>query len=148
MWTRDALRDLIRTKMQGVKFIVVANREPFIHRYDGDRIVVQKPASGMATALDPIMDASGGTWIAHGSGDADREVVDGFDRVRVPPDDPTYTLRRVWLNKEEERGFYYGLANEGLWPLCHVTFTQPVFRPSDWETYRAVNRKFADAVLA
>jgi alpha,alpha-trehalose-phosphate synthase [UDP-forming] len=148
MWTRDALRDLIRTKMQGVKFIVVANREPFIHRYDGDRIVVQKPASGMATALDPIMDASGGTWIAHGSGDADREVVDGFDRVRVPPDDPTYTLRRVWLTKQEEKGFYYGLANEGLWPLCHITFTPPVFRPSDWETYRAVNRKFADAVLA
>ncbi len=148
MWTRDALRDLIRTKMQGVKFIVVANREPFIHRYDGDRIVVQKPASGMATALDPIMDASGGTWIAHGSGDADREAVDEFDRVRVPPDDPTYTLRRVWLTKEEEKGFYYGLANEGLWPLCHVTFTPPVFRPTDWDMYRAVNRKFADAVLA
>jgi trehalose 6-phosphate synthase len=148
MWTRDALRDLIRTKMQGVKFIVVANREPFIHRYDGDRIEVLRPASGMATALDPIMDASGGTWIAHGAGDADRDTVDEFDRVRVPPNDPTYTLRRVWLTKQEEKGFYYGLANEGLWPLCHVTFTPPVFRQADWDTYRAVNRKFADAVLA
>jgi trehalose 6-phosphate synthase len=147
MWTRTDLHDLIASKMSGVKFIVVANREPFIHKYDGDRITLVRPASGMATALDPIMDASGGTWVAHGGGDADREVVDEFDRVRVPPDDPTYTLRRVWLTKEQEKGFYYGLANEGLWPLCHVTFTPPVFRPTDWEMYREVNRLFADAVL-
>ncbi|MFO1005610.1 MAG: trehalose-6-phosphate synthase [Planctomycetaceae bacterium] len=147
MWTREVLHDLIETKMAGHRFIVVANREPFIHRYDGDGIAVVKPASGMATAIDPIMDASGGTWIAHGSGDADREVVDADDRIRVPPNDPRYTLRRVWLSKEEEDGFYYGLANEGLWPLCHVTFTSPTFRPADWEMYRKVNRIFADAVL-
>lgn len=133
--------------MAGYRFIVVANREPFIHRYVGDQITVLKPASGMATAIDPIMDASGGTWVAHGSGDADRDVVDEHDRVRVPPDNPTYTLRRVWLTKEQEQGFYYGLANQGLWPLCHVTFTPPAFRPADWETYKEVNRLFADAVL-
>ncbi len=133
--------------MADYRFIVVANREPFIHEYNGDQISVKKPASGLATALDPIMEASGGTWIAHGSGDADREVVDEFDRIRVPPEDPTYTLRRVWLTKEQEKGFYYGLANEGLWPLCHVTFTPPVFRQSDWEMYREVNQLFADAVL-
>ncbi len=133
--------------MAGHRFIVVANREPFIHKFVGDQIVVSKPASGMATAIDPIMDASGGTWIAHGSGDADREVVDEAGRVRVPPDNPTYTLRRVWLNKDQEKGYYYGLANEGLWPLCHVTFTPPVFRASDWERYREVNQLFADAVI-
>ena len=147
MWTRQLLHDLIATKMAGYKFIVVANREPFIHRYVGDQIEVMKPASGLATAIDPIMDASGGTWIAHGSGDADRVVVDEFDRIQVPPEKPTYTLRRVWLTKEQEQGFYYGLANEGLWPLCHVTFTPPVFRPSDWEMYREVNQKYADAIL-
>ena len=147
MWTREALHDLIRTKMPNYRFILVANREPFIHQYLGDQITVIKPASGMATALDPIMCSSGGTWITAGSGDADHAVVDEFDRVRVPPDDPKYTLRRVWLTKEQEEGFYYGLSNQGLWPLCHVTFTPPVFRPQDWESYRAVNRLFADAVL-
>lgn len=134
--------------MAGYKFIVVANREPFIHRYVDDQITVVKPASGLATAIDPLMEASQGTWIAHGSGDADRDVVDEFSRIRVPPEDPRYTLRRVWLTKEQEQGFYYGLANEGLWPLCHVTFTPPVFRTKDWETYREVNRLFADVVLA
>ncbi len=147
MWTRQVLHELIARKMANHRFIVVANREPFIHRHSGDQISVMKPASGVATAIDPIMDASGGTWIAHGSGDADRDVVDAFDRIRVPPHDPTYTLRRVWLTKEQEQGFYYGLANQGLWPLCHITFTPPVFRPSDWECYRKVNRLFADAVL-
>jgi alpha,alpha-trehalose-phosphate synthase [UDP-forming] len=147
MWTRQALKDLIAERMKDYQFIVVANREPFIHRYAGEQVEVIRPASGMAAAIDPIMDASGGTWIAHGSGDADRDVVDEFDRVRVPPDNPTYTLRRVWLTKEQEEGFYYGMANEGLWPLCHVTFTPPVFRPSDWEKYREVNRLYADAVL-
>lgn len=147
MWTRHALHDLIADRMKDYRFIVVANREPFIHRYSGDNIEVVRPASGMATAIDPIMDASGGTWIAHGAGDADKDVVDECDRVAVPPENPTYTLRRVWLDKEQEQGFYYGLANEGLWPLCHITFTPPVFRPSDWEKYREVNRMYADAVL-
>jgi alpha,alpha-trehalose-phosphate synthase [UDP-forming] len=147
MWTRETLQNLIQDKMRDYKFIVVANREPFIHKYVGERIEVLRPASGMATAIDPIMDASGGTWIAQGSGDADREVVDEQSRIRVPPDQPTYTLRRVFLTKEQERGFYYGAANEALWPLCHVTFTPPVFRPSDWDHYREVNRLYAEAVL-
>jgi trehalose 6-phosphate synthase len=147
MWTRETLQNLIVDRMRDYKFIVVANREPFIHRYAGDQIEVVKPASGMAAAIDPIMDSSGGTWIAHGGGDADRDVVDEHDRIRVPPENPTYTLRRVWLTKQQEKGFYYGLANEALWPLCHITFTPPVFRPSDWEQYRDVNRRYADAVL-
>lgn len=147
MWTRQTLHELISTKMVGYRFIVVANREPFIHRYVDDQVTVIKPASGLVTAIDPIMDSSGGTWIAHGSGDADREMVDEFDRIRVPPDNPTYTLRRVWLTKEQEQGYYYGLANEGLWPLCHITFTPPEFRQEDWKMYREVNQLYADAVL-
>ncbi|MGA1985203.1 MAG: trehalose-6-phosphate synthase [Candidatus Sulfotelmatobacter sp.] len=85
--------------------------------------------------------------MAHGSGDADLEAVDGHDRLRVPPDDPRYTLRRVWLNKQEEEGYYYGFSNEGLWPLCHIAHTRPIFRASDWQHYQEVNRKFTDAVL-
>lgn len=147
VWTREALHEMIESRMKGYRFIVVANREPFIHRYRGDQIEVARPASGMATAIDPLMRASGGTWIAHGSGDADREVVDACDRIRVPPEDPSYTLRRLWLDKDEEEGFYYGLSNQALWPLCHVTFVPPVFRPTDWEMYRRVNKRFAEAVL-
>lgn len=147
-WTRESLHDLIVSRLGDRKLIVVANREPYIHRYEASgRIECIQPASGMATALHPILTASGGTWIAHGSGSADRAVVDCRDHVSVPPEDPSYTLRRVWLTKKEEEVFYYGLANEGLWPLCHITFTRPIFRPQDWEVYREVNRRFAAAVL-
>jgi trehalose-6-phosphate synthase len=147
-WNFDRLRHLIETKLQGRKFIVVSNREPFLHerRANGD-IECVRPASGMATALHPIMMASGGTWVAQGSGSADREAVDENDRIMVPPDDPRYRLRRVWISPEMERGFYYGLSNEGLWPLCHITFTRPEFRPADWQAYKDANRLFAEAVL-
>jgi trehalose-6-phosphate synthase len=101
----------------------------------------------LVTALEPVLRACDGTWIAHGSGDADMQTVDQHDRLRVPPDDPHYTLRRVWLTKDEEEGYYYGFANEGLWPLCHIAHTRPLFRASDWERYQAVNQKFARAVL-
>jgi trehalose 6-phosphate synthase len=147
MWTKEALHELIQTKLRDYRFVVVANREPYIHRLVGGRIECVQPASGMAVALDPIMQACGGVWVAHGSGDADRKAVDAHDHVRVPPDDPQYTLRRVWLTKEQEDGYYYGLANEGLWPLCHIAFTRPVFQPQHWRTYCAVNELFAQAVL-
>jgi alpha,alpha-trehalose-phosphate synthase [UDP-forming] len=147
MWDKASLHDLITTKMSGYQMIVVANREAYIHRYSGDSIECLRPASGMAAALDPVMRAAGGVWVGHGSGDADRTTVDEADHVAVPPEDPAYTLRRVWLTKEEEEGYYHGLANEGLWPLCHITFTRPVFQLKDWATYRKVNALFGDAVL-
>jgi trehalose-6-phosphate synthase len=126
----------------------VSNREPYIHNRGPDgRPVVQVPASGMVTALEPIIRACSGVWVAHGSGSADREVVDLHDRVSVPPSDPAYTLRRVWLTEEEENGFYFGFSNEGLWPLCHLAYVRPSFREADWRQYQAVNRKFADVVL-
>jgi trehalose 6-phosphate synthase len=147
MWNRESLQELIRGRLAGYKFIVVANREPYVHRFDEDRIVWSKPASGMATAVNPIMLASGGIWVGHGSGEADHAVVDDHDCIRVPPDDPCYTLRRVWLNREDEDGFYFGFSNECLWPMCHVTFRRPLFDAEDFASYRRVNSKFADAVL-
>jgi trehalose 6-phosphate synthase len=93
------------------------------------------------------MRACGGTWIAHGSGSADRETVDANDRVQVPPNAPSYTLRRLWLNDNEQEGYYYGFSNEGLWPLCHIAFVRPVFREGDWKQYVAVNERFANAVV-
>jgi alpha,alpha-trehalose-phosphate synthase [UDP-forming] len=147
MWNKESLHKLIQSKLSNYNLIVVANREPYIHRHVDEEIECQRPASGMASALDPIMRACGGTWVGHGGGDADRETVDERDRVRVPPEDPTYTLRRVWLSKKEEEGYYHGLSNEGLWPLCHVVFTRPVFELKHWEMYKKVNKKFADAVI-
>jgi trehalose 6-phosphate synthase len=147
VWTKESLQELIRDRLQDHPLVVVANREPYIHRFAGDQVECIRPASGMASALDPILQACGGVWVAHGGGDADRATVDENDHVAVPPDDPRYTLRRIWLTKEQEDGYYYGLANEGLWPLCHVAFTRPNFNPRDWRVYREVNQLFAEAVL-
>ena len=147
-WTAERLRTMLRTQLSGDQVIVVSNREPYIHDRTPEGIVVRRPASGLVTAVEPVMRACSGTWIAHGSGSADREVVDGHDRVRVPPGQDSYWLRRIWLTEQEEQGYYYGFANEGLWPLCHVAHVRPVFRESDWQAYREVNQRFADAVVA
>ncbi len=147
-WTPDKLRSLLHDELAGDQVLVVSNREPYIHEQGEHGIVVRRPASGLVTAVEPVMRACSGTWIAHGSGSADRVTVDAHDRVPVPPKRPAYTLRRVWLTAEEEQGYYYGFANEGLWPLCHMAHVRPVFRTSDWEQYVAVNQRFADAVVA
>jgi alpha,alpha-trehalose-phosphate synthase [UDP-forming] len=147
MWTADRLRLSIRNKTEQSPLFVVSNREPYIHVRKQKGIEAVVPASGLVTALEPILRACDGTWVAQGSGSADRETVDEHDRIRVPPEKPEYTLRRVWLTKEEEDGYYYGFSNEGLWPLCHIAHTRPLFRASDWEIYQGANRKFANAVL-
>ena len=146
LWTAERLADHVRTKLEGSSLIVVSNREPYVHNRQGNAVTVTVPASGLVTAIEPILCACNGTWVAQGSGTADKETVDGHDRLKVPPDDPRYTLRRVWLSPEEEEGYYYGFANEGLWPLCHMAHTRPTFRASDWEYYNKVNARFADAL--
>ena len=146
-WTADRLREHMRAELGGKKLYLVSNREPYMHEKDGPGIRCIVPAGGLVTALDPVMRVCDGLWIAHGSGDADRETVDGNDKLRVPPGEPAYTLKRVWLTREEEDGYYYGFSNEGLWPLCHITHIRPEFRLEDWTHYRKVNEKFADALL-
>jgi trehalose 6-phosphate synthase len=146
LWTAQRLADHVRKKLDGSNLYVVSNREPYVHSRHGDEIKVTVPASGLVTAIEPILCACCGTWVAQGSGDADAETVDEHDRLQVPPDEPRYTLRRVWISAEEEEGFYYGFANEGLWPLCHIAHTRPTFRNSDWDDYVQVNARFADAL--
>jgi alpha,alpha-trehalose-phosphate synthase [UDP-forming] len=144
--TRESLRHLIRAELRGYKFVLVSNREPYMHVHRGGHIDWIRPASGVTTALDPVMQASRGLWVAHGSGEADAKSADARGFVDVPPDRPTYKLRRVWLTQEQEEGYYYGFANSALWPLCHVAYRRPVFRHDQWETYREVNQLFADRV--
>jgi len=144
--SRESLRQLIRAKLGNHKFVVVSNREPYMHIYRNGHIEWIRPSSGVATALDPVMQAGRGLWVAHGSGPADTEVTDENGFVPVPPDRPAYHLKRVWLTKEQEEGYYYGFANSALWPLCHIAYRRPVFRRDHWEMYREVNEHFADQV--
>ena len=146
-WTRERLAADIRTRLGSGRLFVVSNREPYMHMRKGRSVEVVVPPSGLVTALEPVACACHGTWIAHGSGTGDRETADRHGTLSVPPDDPCYLLHRVWLTKEEEEGYYYGFSNEGLWPLCHIAHTRPVFRDNDWKQYKAVNQKFADVVL-
>ncbi|NQU74079.1 MAG: trehalose-6-phosphate synthase [Candidatus Omnitrophica bacterium] len=149
LWTEAKLRDLVQAKLGENALVVVSNREPYMHVTDEKtgKPKCFRPASGVVTAIDPVMRACGGIWVAQGSGDADRDFVNSKNKLGVPPGDNRYILKRVWLTKEEEEGYYYGFANEGLWPLCHVTHTRPMFRDTDWQMYKAVNQKFADAIL-
>jgi trehalose 6-phosphate synthase len=149
IWTAERLRVSLRNKLQERPLFVVSNREPYMHVFSERDKSIQTivPASGVVTALEPVLVACDGTWIANGSGSADREMVDARDHLRVPPEHPSYTLRRIWLTDEEDRGYYEGFSNEGLWPLCHIAHTRPIFRPEDWLEYQRINRRFADAVL-
>lgn len=147
LWTANRLKEHMRVELGGKKLFLVSNREPYMHITEGRNIKCITPAGGLVTALDPVMRACDGVWIAHGSGEADRETVDDNNKLRVPPEEPAYSLKRIWLSKEEESGYYYGFSNEGIWPLCHITHTRPTFRLEDWLHYQAVNEKFAGALL-
>jgi trehalose 6-phosphate synthase len=148
-WTPERLKRTLTKQLHGERIVIMANREPYIHHRAADgSIKVLHPASGLVTALEPVMRACSGVWVAHGSGTADRETADAEGRIHVPPDEESYVVRRIWLSDEEEQGYYYGFANEGLWPLCHVAHTRPSFRIDDWNHYVGVNQRFADAVCA
>jgi trehalose-6-phosphate synthase len=146
VWTPERLKEEVRQLLDGRVLVAVSNREPYMHVHRGKAIECIVPASGLVTAMEPVLKACGGIWVAAGMGDADQETVDGKNEIQVPPEDPRYTLRRVWMTKEEEEGFYYGFSNEGLWPLCHVAHARPTFRISDWQYYQEINKRFAGAV--
>jgi trehalose 6-phosphate synthase len=146
-WNPVRLKNTLRGHLHGEEIVVLANREPYIHeRQKSGEVTVSHPASGLVTALEPVMRACSGTWVAHGAGSADRETADRNGRLQVPPGKNLYNLRRVWLDASEENGYYYGFSNEGLWPLCHLAHVRPEFRAQDWAHYNQVNAKFADAV--
>ncbi len=146
-WTPTSLKTILHEQLAGDQVLIVSNRQPYVHNRRDQKIEVQVPASGLVSALEPVMRACSGVWIAHGNGSADHDVVDERSHVGVPPEHPAYEIRRVWITPEEEAGYYYGLANEGLWPLCHIAHVRPTFRSSDWNHYVAINERFAQAVF-
>ena len=147
IWTPEHLKELVQQEIGDKRLVVISNREPVMSNRIGNVIENIVPAGGLVTALDPVLTSCGGVWIAHGGGNADMETSDSKGRYPVPPGRAAYTLRRVFLTKEEEQGYYYGFSNEGLWPLCHMTHTRPIFRMEDWIYYQNVNQKFANTLL-
>jgi len=143
----EKLSKLAKSKFDDALFVVASNREPYMHARTPDGIKCIRPASGMAIALDSIMQACGGVWVAHGSGNADKNVVDERDRIEVPEEDGKYFLRRVWMNRDEEEGYYDITSNEMFWPLCHTVYVRPKFDSSAWKQYKKINRRFAEAIL-
>ena len=146
-WDAQALRGLLSSRLAGDQIIVVSNRQPFTHDRLNEEVTLMQPASGLVTALEPVVRACSGTWIAHGGGASDRDFVDDAGRCPAPGTSGSYTLRRIWLGAEEQRGYCDGFSNSGLWPLCHMVHVRPVFSEPDWQHYRAVNARFADAVV-
>ena len=147
LWTAARLKAHALTLIGNQNLIVVSNREPYMHVKEQGRVKVMIPASGLVTSLDPVLRATSGLWIAHGAGDGDWDVTDPEGKVLVPPDSPSYTLKRINLSKEEEEGYYYGFSNEALWPLCHLTHHRPLFEEKDWISYKQVNQKFAEEII-
>jgi trehalose 6-phosphate synthase len=147
MWTKEVLQQIVRRELGDHQLIVVSNRQPYIHQLVDGEVNYVVPAGGLINAIDPLMQTCGGTWVAHGGGTGDRLVVEAGNKVRVPPDDPKYALRLLWLTEQEEQGYYYGFSNEALWPLCHNAYTEPNFEFRDWQTYKKVNQLFAENIL-
>lgn len=146
-WTKERLKEFVKDILKSRRIVVVSNTEPYVHSKLGNKINFFMPASGMITAIEPVMEACGGVWFAYGSGNADKLVVDKNNKINVPPEEPKYILKRVWLTEEEVEKYYNGFSNEGLWPLCHIAHTRPIFRKEDWEEYKRVNLKFAQEIL-
>jgi len=147
-WTEERLKEFIKGYLKDRKIFVVSNREPYEHKKNKNgEIEWSVPASGMVTAIEAVMASCGGLWMAQATGDADKEMSDKDGKLQVPPDDPKYTLKRIWLSEKEQKGFYVGFSNEALWPLCHTVHTRPIFRKEDWQAYRRVNGKFAEELL-
>ena len=148
-WTSERLSEFIKATLKERPIFVVSNREPYEHYTDSKgKVSYRVPAGGIVTAIEPVMVACKGTWIAWGSGDADKTVVDENNKIKVPPNEPKYTLKRIWLSEKEIKGYYNGFSNEAMWPLCLMAHTRPLFRKEDWQEYKKVNDIFAKSVLA
>src|SRR3989338_6723883 len=147
MWTKKQLQETMKAKLADYLLVVASNRQPYSHIFKGGKVVCQRQPGGLVTALNPVLEATNGTWVAVGASPYDRQVLDAKQKIKLPPENPSYNLKRIFLSKEEMDAYYYGYSNEGLWPLSHIAYTRPFFQTPDWEAYQKVNKKFADAIL-
>ncbi len=146
-WTAERLKEFIKAYLKDRKIFVVSNQEPYIHQKIKNEIMCSVVPSGLNTAVNSVMEACGGIWVAHGGGDADKETADENGKLQVPPNDPHYILKRIWLS-DKEFGGHYRFSVEAMYPLCLMTYTRPVFRKANWMMYKHVNKKFAQTLLA
>ncbi|RKY38516.1 MAG: trehalose-6-phosphate synthase, partial [Candidatus Omnitrophota bacterium] len=144
-WSKKTVIDLVKNKLRDSLFIVASNRQPYIHKFVKGKIECLRGPGGVVTALDPVMQELKGLWVCCGSGDADRFIAQN-NKVKVPPYNPSYEIKYIWLSKEENLGYYYGFSNQALWPLSHLVFIKPIFREEDWKVYQKVNEKFASSI--
>jgi trehalose 6-phosphate synthase len=146
-WNKKTLEKVMKERFSNHLFMVVSSAEPYVHNFSKDAIRVDRAPGGLVTGVEPILKANKGLWIAHGRGTADKDVVDANDKIKLPPRKTAYTLKRLWVNKKNLKGWYYGFSNQALWPLCHNVYERPAFDENDWKSYVSVNSQFADAVL-
>jgi len=140
--TAQPREDLARRLLGGRRLVLVSNREPYVRKRIPGGVRLERTAGGLVTALDPVMRASGGVWVAwQPEGEPGREP-----RFQVPAEEPQYTLRQVPLTQKEIARYYYGFANRALWPLCHYFVDRCCFEEEDWRQYVEINSRFADAV--
>ena len=145
--TESPTLESVLSKLESRQLTVVSNRQPYRHTFKNGELVVDRPAGGLTAGLDPIVQQTDGIWVAWGDGDGDRQATDEQDTVRVPPEEPAYTLKRVWLSESAVADYYYGFSNRVLWPLSHGLTEHVTFEDRYWEQYREVNQQFADSVV-
>ncbi len=137
---------MVETLGDGAKLVLASTSEPYLHYYRGGEIQWRGGAGGVATALDSLMREYSGIWVSLGLGSADKEVADSNGKLKVPPGEEDYVLKRVWISKKEEEGAQALTANSALWPLSHTVYVRPVFQQDAWEQFKAVNEKIAQSV--
>lgn len=138
------LTDFVTRKK--LNFIIAADAEPRVHVRKNGELKQIIPGGGVSIALDPIMQATDGVFIARAKTREDREVVNSSGKVRISGNIGSYSLKRIFLNKKEEEDYYFGFSNQTLWPLCHVAFERPQLDGGWYENYTKVNQAFAKAI--
>ncbi len=120
------------------RLIVVSNRGPYNLQETKQGIKREKSIGGLVSSILPMMEKFGGVWIAAG---------EPAGRYTIAPAHPRFELYHLHLTPEQIRGYYHGLSNSALWPLCHYFLGQAVYDREQWEIYRQVNQHFAQAAL-
>lgn len=127
------------------KTIIVSNRLPLQIAIKGEELQVSPSVGGLATGLKSFHKEGDSLWIGW-TGLSANEVPKKLKKAVVTKTKEQKCIP-VALTAEEIQGFYYGFSNRSLWPLFHYFTEYAEFESSDWEMYKAVNQKYADAIF-